>query len=373
MNSWNFIGLVCLGLFLWGCSNDDPVDDELESQAVVPDFQFLGEDEDSIYWYSYEAEEEVMTAQNLTQDDNLDRFYITLRQVGDVLSFFSLSGGSFSLFQKNIQDNNVTTVDSFISISGERSVIWGANTETQILIGYYSPPGSGEYGVRVLDVNTGNFIDTPLASNVFDTLEPLYFNQRLFTSYLDNNDRYHLVVFNTTDFSIIRSFDFGDQIPAFLIDDLGNFVLFRGSQGIFNKETYSLVNMELLMSDSFDLNEFFEPGPLDAYLVGNKLYYKSALVQPAPIEFTPAVFNFDSRIKQTTDILSIRETVIEQIGRNIIPTAFGFSTNSRVFLLGYAEVTTATSFDGGIIIISEEGDLLEVLELEVVPTYFIKN
>ncbi|MGB5238153.1 MAG: hypothetical protein WBN59_11025 [Flavobacteriaceae bacterium] len=315
----------------------------------------------------------MLTSLNLTAEDNLDRFYITLRQVDDVLSFFSLFQGNFSLFQKNIQNNSSSTTENFISITGERSVIWGANTETQILVGYYSPPGSGEFGVRVLDIGTGDFVDTPLASNVFDTLEPLYFNQRLFASYLDNNDRYHLVVFSTADFLIIRSFDFGDQIPAFLIDETGNLVLLRGRQGVFSKEVYSLENMDLLMSDPFQLNEFLEPGPLNAYLTGNKLYYQSALVQPAPLSYTPAVYNFDNTENRVIDILTIRETVIEQIGQNFIPTSFGFDEKGRNFLMGFAKTIPNGTFNGGIIIIAEDGTLIETLELPVAPTYFIKN
>jgi hypothetical protein len=373
MNSRIVFWAVWVSLLLWGCSNDDAESQVFEMELSVPGFQLIGEDEASILLYSFDGTSETGAAVNLTQEDGVDRFYITLRQVADALSFYSIFNGSFSLLQKNISTDETNAVDDFISIDGEHSVIWGSNSETQILIGYYSPPGSGEYGVRALDIVTRAFIDTPLASNVFDTLDPLYFNQRLFAAYLDNNDRYHLVVFNTEEASIVRSFDFGDQIPAFLIDDFGNFVLLIGRDGIFSKEIYSIQNMDLLMSDTFQLSEFFEPGPLEAYLMQNKLYYQSALVQPAPVPSTPAILDFDTGLRHTVDILSIREIVMQEIGGDIIPTAFGYRTENSVFLMGYAKATNNISFEGGVLAISESGGLIQALELPFVPTYFIKN
>ncbi|MEN8790159.1 MAG: hypothetical protein ABF293_13730 [Flavobacteriaceae bacterium] len=373
MNSRIIFWSVFLGLLIWGCSNDDSAEQEQENEQSIPDFQCIGEDFENIFLYNYDSDMESGSAANLTQENDLDRFYIGLKQVSEVLSFFSFFEGDFSLLQKNVQNNSVSTFENFISESSERSVIWGANTESEILIGYYSPRGSGEFGVRVLDAVTEAFVDTPLASNVFDTQEPLYFNQRLFASYLDNNDRYHLVVFNTVDFSIVTSFDFLDETPSFLIDDMGNFVLFLGNQGVFKKEVYSIANMDLLESDSFIINEFFQPGPMNAYLVEDKLYYQSALVQPAPVLFTPAIYDFANNQNQILDILSLRETVILQIGRDINPTAFGFNSEKRLFFRGFAEVTGDSSFDGGIMVISEDGSLIEILELPFVPTYFIKN
>jgi hypothetical protein len=364
---------VFLGLLIWGCSNEDTIEQEQIDEQSLPDFQCIGEDFESIFLYNYDAGLESGSSVNLTQEDNLDRFYIALKQVSEVLSFFSFFEGDFSLLQKNVQDSSVSTFENFITESAERSVIWGANSENQVLIGYYSPRGSGKFGVRVLDAVTGTFVDTPLASNVFDTQEPLYFNQRLFASYLDNNDQYHLIVFNTVDFSIVTSFDFVDQTPSFLIDETGNFVLFLGDNGVFRKEVYSVANMDLLRSDSFTINEFFQPGPMNAYLAEDKLYYQSALVQPAPIILTPAIYDFSNNQNQILDILSLRETVIEQIGRDINPTAFGFNAEKRFFFRGFAKVTTDTSFDGGIMVISEDGSLIEILELPFVPTYFIKN
>ena len=364
---------ICFALVFWNCSNDDDAEMQAESLLEIPDFQLIAEDTESIFWYSYDAELESANTINLTEEDNLNRFYISLRQVVDKLSFFSLFDGSFSLLQKNISNNSIVSVENFISISAERSIIWGTTTESQILMAYYSPPSSGELGVRTQDIESGSFDDTQLASDVFETSEPLYYNQRLFAAYLDNNNRYNMVVFDTENLAIIRTFDFEDQFPSLLIDDDGNLVILTGKQGSFTRQVYDVVNMDLLDTENFSLGQFLETGPLDAFLVNNKLYYKNGLIQPSPLPFAPAVFDFSTGESQVVDIISIRDTVREQIDRDIIPTAFGFNTVNRIFLMAYAEASTDDSFLGGVLVIAENGDLIDILELPFVPTYFIKS
>ena len=79
-----------LAAFLfWNCSNDDLDGEEMEISNGIPDFQVIAEDENSIFWYTYDAMSEDGNTVNLTLEDNVDRNYITLRQVGAVISFFS--------------------------------------------------------------------------------------------------------------------------------------------------------------------------------------------------------------------------------------------------------------------------------------------
>ncbi|MGI9546077.1 MAG: hypothetical protein ACR2MM_02480 [Flavobacteriaceae bacterium] len=373
MNPKLLFWTICVALVFWNCSNDDGEEMQPASLLEIPDFQLIAEDAESIYWYSYNAELESANTINLTQEDNLNRFYISLRQVADKLSFFSLFDGNFSLFQKNTSNNGTVSVQDFISITAERSIIWGTTTESQIIMAYYSPPSSGELGVRTLDIESGSFVDTPLASNVFDTSEPLYHNQRLFAAYLDNNNRYKMVVFDTENLLIIRAFDFQDQFPSLLINEEGNLEILLGREGIFGRQVFDIVTMDLIDSENFSLGQFLETGPLEAFLVNNKLYYQYSLVQPSPLPSTPAVFDFTTGDSHIVDIVSIRDIFLEETGQVFVPTAFGFSVEERVFLMAYAVSTSDDSFDGGVLVISENGDLIDILELPFIPTYFIKS
>ena len=368
----NFYLPAIIMAFLLGCSSDDNSPAEAETEDSIPAFELIGEDESNIYRYQYDPVSETGSTSNLTQEDNVDRNYITLRQVNEVLSFFSLSAGSFSLVQKNLLNNSSSAVDDFISISGERSIIYGATTETQILMANYSPPNSGQLGIRTLDIASDTFVDTPLANNVFDTSVPLYFGQRLFVSYLDNTDRYQMLVFNTSDLSIIRTFEFGDRFPSFFINEEGNLVLLRGLSGMFNREIYDIEDMELLEETSFGLEQFFSTGPIEAYLSGEKLYYQFNLVQPSPIATTPAIYDFLSDENTVIDLVSLLDEVKAQVGPELVLTDFDYDLENGVFLVGYALGGAQITFEGGVIAISESGSLIGVIELPIVPTYFIK-
>ncbi len=367
-----FYLLAIIMAFLWGCSSDDNSIAEAETEDSIPAFELIGEDESSIYRYQYDPFSETGSTANLSQEDNVARNYITLRQVNEVLSFFSLSAGSFSLVQKNLLNNSATAVDDFISISPERSIIYGATSETQILMAYYSPPNSGQLGVRTLDIASGTFVDTPLATNVFDTSVPLYFGQRLFVSYLNNTNQYEMLVFNTADLTIVRTFEFGDRFPSFFINKAGNLVLFRGLSGMFSREIYDIEIMELIEERTFQLDQFFSTGPIEAYLSAEKLYYQSSLVQPAPIASTPAIYDFLTNENTVIDLISILDDVRAEVGQELVLTDFDYDVENGVFLVGFAKSGQGIDFEGGVMAISENGTLIGVVELPFVPTYFIK-
>ena len=40
--------------------------------------------------------------------------------------------------------------------------------------------------------------------------------------------------------------------------------------------------------------------------------------------------------------------------------------------MGYAESTLEESWDGGVMVIAENGELIDIIELPFVPTYFVK-
>ena len=375
MNPKTLLVSLVIALLFWHCSDDNigVLETEMETSGETPDFRLVAEDETSIFLYTYDSDSDEGESVNLTLEDNVDRFYISLRQLAEELSFFSLINGSFSLFQKNLSDQSTTAFEDFLMISSERSVIWGTVSEDQILMANYNPPGSGQLGIRSLDMNTGVFADTPLATNVADTGNPLYYRQRLFIDYLDNNDRYNMVVMDTENLELLASFAFENSIPSFLIDDSGDFVLLSGDQGNFRREVYDVASLDLIEESSFSLEQVLNPGPLDGYLVNERLYYQYILTQPSNVATAPAFFDFTTAESQVVDISMIRDEVIDELGFTITLTAFGFDELSRTYLMGYGASLASESYDGGVIVIDENGDRINVIELPFVPTYFIKN
>ena len=366
--------IVSLSFIFWACSNDDNgIADDQETTVNISDFKLIGEDLENIYQYNYNSETETGDIANLTISNGVDRNYVTLSQADEFISFFSFNDGSFSLVRKDLNSSSSQAVEDFISVSDERSIIWGSTSESQIFMSYYAPPGTGQLGVRTIDLDSGDFADTELATEVFDTLDPLYFNGRLFAAYIDFSDRYHMVVFDTENLVVLRAFDFGDSFPSILINEEGNPVIFRGDGGSdFTLELYDLETMDLLGSTEFTLNKFLSTGAFDAYLVDNRLYYLDFLIQPSPVPFAPAVFDFGSGSSSTVDIFSILQQAQETLGNDILLTAYGFDVSNSIFLLGFASVSELDEFNGGVLVIDENGTLIDVMELPFVPTYFIK-
>ena len=374
MNSKTYIWVVFLSLLFVACSEDDNDVQEEDVATEIPSFILIGEDEENVYQYSYDAQLASGDISNLSQEDGVNLNYLSLRQASDLVTFFSFFEGSFSLIQRNVNTNSTITLENFLTVSGERSIIWGATSESQIFMAYYSPPGSGALGVRTIDTDTGLFVDTPLATDVFDTLEPMYFNNRLFAAYLDFSDKYHLVVFDSENQAVLRTFDFEDFFPSIFINEEGNLVIVKGSAtSDFLLELYDLDTMDFLGQTSFTLDQFLSTGPIQAYLLDNKLYYFDILIQPSPVPQAPAVYDFSDGTNNTTDIINLMQQAQDEIGRSIFISSFGFDTNSRIFLVGYAIISENSTFDGGVIIITEDGGFIDLIELPFVPTYFLET
>lgn len=374
MNSRITLWFISLSFLFWACSNDDnEIDDVRETPVTFSDFNLIGEDLENIFQYSYNSEDETGDVTNLTLSNGVDRNYVTISQAEEFISFFSFIDGSFSLVRKDINSSSSLDVENFISVSDERSIISGTTSTSQIFMFYYAPPGSGQLGVRTIDIDSGTFVDTELASGVFDTLDPLYFNGRLFASYVDFSGGYHLVVFDTENLAVIRVFDFGEFFPSVLIDSDGNPVIIKGNGASdFVLELYDLETMELQGSTDFVLNKFLSTGSLDAYLTNNRLYYLDFLVQPSPVPFAPAVFDFGTGSNSTTDIFALMQQAQDSLGNDILLTSYGFDAQNSVFFLGFGLVSELEDFNGGVLVIDENGTFVDIIELPFIPTYFVK-
>jgi hypothetical protein len=66
----------------------------------------------------------------------------------------------------------------------------------------------------------------------------------------------------------------------------------------------------------------------------------------------------------------VREVQID-LGATIILTAFGYQESGKAFLVGYT-MENSTLFEGGVLVISEQGRLLDNITVPFVPVYFIQ-
>ncbi len=378
MKGYRFLGvfllLIISTLFL-GCTNDD-IRSEMESEDQMPDYTVIGQNFQSVYQYNYDGSLDEGELFNLTLESNINREYLTLRQVSQVLTFFSFAAGSFSAIQRNYITGESTFLNEFYTVSNERSVTWGASSENKLFLGFFSPEGSTNYGVRTIDLAADQEIDLIVEFNVNDVFEPLYYDGRLLITYLDQQANYKLAVLDTESNTIIRTLDFGKLVPSILINKAGELFIFSGnSNSDYQLTLYDLRTLDVIQQDLFSINRYFFAGPIqsEANISNEKLYYLNLYAQPSLIPFGPATYDFITKENRIIDMPFIVQQVQEELGQDIELTAFDYNEEGNSFLMGYAKFVDIDTLEGGVIVISEDGRLLKNINLNFAPTRFIDN
>lgn len=371
MISKNFLALI-LVVFLCGCANDDQDPPPAEDSAVK-DFIVLGEDLENVYLYTYMPGMEGNLV-NLTQENSISNQFLTLRQNGEELTFYTFSAGNFSAIQRNVQTGDSRFLENIYSVSDDQSVIWGTNSPDKLFFGYYSPRGSNNFGMRTVDILSNGITDFLIEANVQNVYEPLYHAGKLFVTYRSATGDYQTLIYDASDSSLLASWDFDKVIPSVFIGEAGDIVVITGAGGNTYQQTiYNFDTLEILEETSFALNRFFPPGPLDADLIGNRLYYLNFYAQPSLVPFGPAIYDFILEENRLIDMVGIVQELEQESGEPITLTSYGYLAEGRSFLLGYTRDFNAGLFQGGVLVISETGELLENIQTPFIPIYFVRS
>ncbi len=365
---------LCLSItFFISCSKDDSPGTVIE-MTNIPNFKMIGEDAENILQYNYSETRENISQINLTQTLGLDPSYLTLRQVNEVVSFYSFNSGSFSILQQNTLNGQTTVYPDFYTVSEERSITWGSNSENLLFLGYYSPKGTRNYGIRTLDPADGSFTDLAIELNIQQAYQPLYFRERLLMTYRDVSGAYKIAIFNTETRTVISTLSYGEGIPTVLIDENGNIgVIVGNGNSNFMYQVFDIETLMLQRESMFVLNTFLPPGPFKGAIYGNTLFYANSLAQPSPVSSGPAYFNFEDNSDFVIDILGIVQQVELETQFTIALTAMKYIKEAEVFLIGYANANESGKVEGGVLVISKTGGLVERIEVPFVPTYFINE
>ena len=367
--------LCIIGTLFPACSNDDNQPD-MVSEVQMPNYTVIGQNSQNVFQFNYDGSLDEGELYNLTTESNINRGYLALRQVSDLLTFFSFTAGSFSAVQRNYVTGESTSLNEFYTISNERSITWGANSENKLFLGYFSPEGSTNYSIRTINLTTDQEIDLIIEFNVNDVFEPLYYSNRLLITYLDQQSNYKLSVLDTESNNSLRTFEFGKSVPSVLINKDGDMIILTGnSASDYELTLYNLQTLEVIQEDQFSINRYFFAGSVqsEAFIVNEKLYYLNLYAQPSNIPFGPATYDFITKENRIIDMLSIVQEIQDEVGLDIELTAFDYNEKSNTFLMGYATLVDEETLEGGIIVISEEGRVLRNTNLKFAPTRFIEN
>ncbi|MGI9552358.1 MAG: hypothetical protein ACR2MT_14250 [Aurantibacter sp.] len=364
--------LVVLSLLvLGGCSNgeiDEPV------AISLPTFTAIGEGVDNIYQYDFVSFKEDGVLKNLTQELGVGPSYLSIREVGDMLTFYVFDSNSFSASQYNVATGQKDVFENFYANSEQRAITWGANSEDRLFLGFYEPKGGRNLFVRVFDPIAGSEKDLFIENSILHAYSPLYYNNKLFVTYQDANSQYHIVVIENTSQTIVTRLDFGDFAPSILLNDQGELVVIKNGMGTPNTYAiYDLNGLDILEQGPFEVDRTFTAGYLSSDLIGNKFYYENLYIQPSTLVFGPAIYDLSDRTTTIIDLIGIVSRFQEEQQAAVIPTSQGYDPISRSILIGFGRIDNLSILEGGVLVISEKGRLIGHVDLPFVPTYFVKS
>ncbi|TDQ32690.1 hypothetical protein [Zeaxanthinibacter enoshimensis] len=364
---------LLLVLILVGCNSDD-LEQSGRTEPQLTDLTVIGEDLGNVYRYNYRAETGTGVLLNLSEEYQLPPNFLTLRQDGELLTFFSVGNGYFSALQLEVGGNSPRYLQNFYPITGERSVTWGTASASQVFMAYYSPRGSKNLFVQILDLAAEVQADLSIAFNIREAYDPIYRENRLLVPYLGTDGIYKLAVIDTRQGILLQQLDLGTGVPSIFLEESGNIALVRRTlENDYNLEVYDFNSIQLLEEYSFNVNRFFEPGPLQASMVAGRMFYTHFYAQPAAVPFAPAIYDFTGGGNTILDMPSIENAVSAELMQDLRLTFVNYLPGSKMFAVGYYEDRQEPEVRGGILLISEAGELLERITFPFAPSFIMER
>lgn len=367
-----YLFLPVLVLFVMGCGSDDgEAMETMEPELNVVDFVAIGQDFDNVYQYNFDGATETGALTNLTQELNITTDYLTLREVGDLVSFYFFEGDAFSLIIRDVRTGLFASYSDFFANSAGRSVAWGINNESNVFFGFFGPSGTRNIGVQDVDLQSSAIQDTAVDVDIDFIFQPVLFEGKVYFVYRTNSGDYKFSFYDTVAQSVGPILDFGTIPVSFLIAESGNVALIKNGIDA-TLEIYDADALTLLETHPLQFNTAFSVGPVDGAVFDDGiLYYAFPFVQPSEYPAGPASFDTSTQENNLVDLFGIADQVVADLGKSIGLTVQVYDPIQNVFLLGY-EILDGSA-RGGVLQINVEGELIASVSTTFVPTYFVRN
>lgn len=369
---WSYLILLVL---VFACSSDQTTDQE-ETGTTPISFTAVAQDGASVFQIDYEEASDEVTMTDLTAELGIGTNFLTLRQLDNRLAFYSFSLGAFSLRQRDINTGENFVFEDFYRGTGVRSILWGANSEESIFLGFFSPPTSRNYFVRVFDLPSLEGVDIPLAVDTQNVFQPRFRNGRIFMPIVDGNGMNQLLVFDEAIGSVVETLNFGFESIGIFFDEMDNLVVIRNPEGNQSQlEVYDFTSLQQITNFNLVLEQSFRAGSLfDLDFVDGNLYYPYSFSQPSPLVNGPATYNVTAETNAVVDLISIVNSLdIGILDLTVSITTQAYQPEGDLFLVGYEVDNLNTDIAGGILLISADGILIDNITLPVVPFFFVRD
>jgi len=360
-------------LFSLSCAEQE-TDFEFEETANLPSFTAIGEDLETVWQLDFDGVSETVQTQDIGQQLDINANYLTLRQNGNQLSFYSFDSGFFDLSQKNVETGEIAIYDRFYLNTDERSVVWGINSETDVFFGFFAPLGSTNLALRKIEIGDFEGQDFSLEANITRLYPPLYENGKLFIPYQDGVGTFKVSAYDTLLEQVVLTLNFGDARPSIFTDSDGNLAVlkFQDATGVI-LDIYDFESLQLLQSTPLNLNQIFSIGAIEAELRGDELVYEYTYVQPAALATGPAVFNIGAQQNSVLALGQVIDSIETNSTKDLAITTQRYSFDDAAFYVGYLNLAAESTIEGGVFVLSNDGELLKNIEVDFVPTYILKD
>ena len=363
------ISIVCGLLLLISC-NKDSTDNPTIDEAI--NLTLIGEDLDKVYQYDYNSETDEGFQTDLSSELGITNYYLTLRQLGNTLSFFTFSNGAISLHQKDLITSGVTMYPDFYNITSERSLVWGLSNENSVYFGLYKPFGSTNLALHIVDLETLEGFDLAIEFGIDQLFQPLYHDGKLVITYRTGDGEYKIIIFDTLTDVIAKTLELKSSKPSVLITENGELAIFTQNDNENTVlELFDLVNLISISKDELQFDHPFPTGPINGALMDGKLYYEYTYPQPFSLIKGPAIFDISTGTNTVLDLSGIIEKLNSEKGMDIQPFLGQYLPGKNVFAISYTLPNGEIDEPGGFLLISTDGKLRAQKNLNFVPTYFV--
>ncbi len=329
--------LISLTLFnISSCSSDD---DNNNNEQAIPSFIVIGKkDNDNAFQYDYNRESQSGELINLGEQQ-IPANYNSVDFKEDVLCFVAPQSTSF----KNIRTNEITTVDLIFNNSNGELAFSHTYSSSHIFSAYQKMVGSNDMYIRSKNIFDASEVDIPIGKA--DLVNGLLYSQnRLVVAYLVRENLqtlYYVTVLNTIDNSIVKTLEFDAGVKFITTDTSGNLMLgsFSSSSTSSELKVYKLNSMEL--SAEYTSSSFFT-GISNGLFQNNNLFYLQPFPQPSAIPFLPSVYNIETNVTNTIDILpalfnyAMNDDDIDNI--SLINSIVNFENNTLLVSTNFTQI-----------------------------------
>lgn len=357
-------------MVLMGCSSDDNAGGDVPLVQTA-DFVVIGEDLDNVYQYSYVGDDASGTTLDLTQEMGVPSNYLTLGQHEETLSFFTFRSGAFSLALKNLATGETNNYEDFYTVTPERAVTWGINNDIKAFFGYFGPSGSSNLGLHDVELNGTLQEDIVVDFNVDATFRPLLYNGKVYMAFRDNLGVYKLAHYDITTSSIRGILILGTTPISFFVTETGDIAIVK-NEAKAALDIHSGVDLSFIETIETEVTLGFSPGVINNIVLdGDRLYFNFQYPQPSRFVEGPAIHDLNTKTTFFLDLAGLVSQAEARIGKSIAITTQVYDPSQAVFLIAYG--TLEDEVEGGVLIVSEKGELLQQVSMPFFPTYIVRN